>query len=142
MISRIGTHASKEYAYITTPYDNENVVSTVGEAIAESYITAPGEAIAESYITAPGETIADSYITAPGEAIADSYITVPGETIADSYITAPGETMIPDSYITAPGDLTLDYDNVVHGRVYYQNDVMNRKRVHIAVKSKPGNVVM
>ena len=176
MIPRICTRASKEYTYITTPYDNENIVSTPGEAIAESYITAPGEAISESYITAPGEAISESYITAPGEAIsesyiaapgeaiadsyitvpgeaisesyiaapgeviADSYITVPGEAIAESYITAPGEAMIPDSYITAPSDLTPDYDDVVHVSVYYHNDVMNRERVHVSVKTKPNNM--
>ena len=152
MIPIIGTRASKEYTYITTPYDNENIVSTPGEAIAESYITAPGEAISESYITAPGEAISESYITAPGEsisesyiaapgeAIADSYITVPGEAIAESYITAPGEAMIPDSYITAPSDLTPDYDDVVHVSVYYHNDVMNRERVHVSVKTKPNNM--
>ena len=104
MISGVGTRASQEYTYITTPYDNENVVSTPGEAIAESYMTAPGEAIAESYIT------------------------------------APGEAMIPDSYITAPGDLTHGYDDVVHDRVYYKNDALNPKRVHIAVKTKPSGV--
>ena len=99
--SKIGTRASKEYAYITTPYDNENSVSTPGEAIAQSCITAPDEAIAESYIT------------------------------------APGEAMIQDSYITAPGDLTLENDDVVNVNVYYHNNVMNRERVHIAVKTKP-----
>ena len=67
-------------------------------------------------------------------------MSTPGEAIAESYITTTGETMIPSSDITAPGDITPHYDDVVHGMAYYHNNVMNRKRVHMSVKTKPNNM--